>query len=96
MYFYLSEKFRGQPIVVTKDAIDKDFSILVFTSFANADAALEFLNKVKKAAPEEVSWLPAAKYSFIIISDDNLHLLQTNKKLQDYKDLLNKQYPGKF
>jgi tetratricopeptide (TPR) repeat protein len=93
---YVSEKFRGQPIVVTKDAIDKDNSILIFASFENADAAMQFLNKVKKAAPEEVSWLPAAKYSFLIISDDNLRVLRTNKNLQQYKELLNKQYPGKF
>ena len=37
-----------------------------------------------------------SKYSFLIISDDNLQLLQLNKNLKEYKDLLNKQYPGKF
>ena len=93
---YVAESFRGQTIGVTKDAISKDVSILIFTSFANADAALQFLNKIKKAAPEEVSWLPTSKYSFLIISDENLRLLQLNKHLQEYKDLLNKQYPGKF
>lgn len=93
---YIGEKFRGQKIVVTKDAIDKENTIIVFASFENADAAMQFLEKVKKAAPEEVSWLPAAKYSFMIISDDNLWMLQTNKNLQQYKELLNKQYPGKF
>jgi tetratricopeptide (TPR) repeat protein len=93
---YVAENFRDQPIAVTKDAIDKDISLVVFTSFANAEAALQFLNKVKKAAPDEVSWLPAAKYSFLIISDDNLQLLRNNKNLKEYKGLLIKQYPGKF
>ena len=93
---YIAENFSDQPIIVNKDAIDKDNALLIFTSFENADAALQFLNKVKKAAPEEVSWLPAAKYSFLIISDENLLLLRNNKNLKDYKGLLNKQYPGKF
>ncbi len=93
---FVAENLRGQAIAVTKTAVDKDISLLVFSTFENADAALLFLNKVKKAAPDEVSWLPASKYSFLIISDDNLQLLQLNKNLKEYKDLLNKQYPGKF
>ena len=93
---YVTENFKNQPIAITKNAIDKDIALLVFSSFANADEALQFLNKLKKAAPDEVSWLPAAKYSFLIISDDNLQLLQSNKNLKAYKALLNKQFPGKF
>ncbi len=93
---FVGENLRGQTITVTKTAVDKDISLLVFSSFENADAALQFLNKLRKVAPDEVSWLPAAKYSFLIISDDNLQLLQLNKNLREYKDLLNKQYPGKF
>jgi len=93
---FVAENFRNQAITVTKTAVDKDVSLVVFTSFANAEAAMQFLYKVKKAAPDEVSWLPAAKYSFLIISDINLELLQNNKHLKEYKDLLNKQFPGKF
>lgn len=93
---YVSENFRNQGVAVTKTAVDKDISLLVFASFANAEAALQFLSKVKKAAPDEVSWLPAAKYSFLIISDENLQLLQINKNLKEYKGLLNKQFPDKF
>ena len=93
---FVTENLAGQPITIIKSAIDKDIALLVFSSFANADEALQFLIKIKKAAPDEVSWLPAAKYSFLIISNDNLQLLQSNKNLKGYKDLLNKQYPGKF
>ena len=93
---YLAENFKTQKIVITRNILDKDVALLVFTSFANADEAVQFYDKIKKAAPDEVSWLPAAKYSFIIISDENLQLLQTNKNLKGYKELINKQYPGKF
>ncbi|MEP7142584.1 MAG: hypothetical protein ABI707_06930 [Ferruginibacter sp.] len=93
---YLGESFRGEPITLTRDAIDKDRALLIFAPFGDAAAAYSFLVKVKKAAPEEVSWLPANKYSFYLISDENLQLLKTNKDIAAYIGLLNKVYPGKF
>ncbi|MEO6723521.1 MAG: tetratricopeptide repeat protein [Ferruginibacter sp.] len=93
---YLDESFRGQGITLIKDGIDKDRALLVFSSFLNATAAYEFLQKVKKAAPDEVSWLPANKYSFLLISEENLQLLKTNKDIPGYIGALNKAYPGKF
>jgi hypothetical protein len=55
-----------------------------------------YFDKIKKAAPSEVSWLQANKYSFIVISANNLQLLKTNKDMNSYKTLLNNLYPGKF
>ena len=93
---YLGESFRGEPIVLTRDAIDKDLALLVFSSFKDAPSALQFLQKVRKAAPDEVSWLPAGKYSFYLINDENLQLLKANKDIEGYKGLLKKVYPGIF
>jgi tetratricopeptide (TPR) repeat protein len=93
---YNSEKFYNQKISVTKDTLDKDRTLLVFTEFETADLAIKYMDKLKKDAPSEISWLPAAKYSFYIISGSNLDLLKENKNLQNYIDLLNKKYPGKF
>ena len=53
-------------------------------------------SNIKKAAPTEVSWLQANKYSFLVISEKNLQLLKTNKDIDTYKVLLKNQYPGKF
>ena len=93
---YVSDNYRASGLTVNKDVIDKDYSLLVFTSFANAEEALLFFNKIKKAAPEEVSWLPANKYAFYIIDDNNLERLKNTKDLTGYKNLLNRQYPGFF
>ena len=76
--------------------MDADRTLLIFSEFISADEAIEYLDKIKKDAPSEVSWLPAQKYSFYIISAPNLELLKENKNLQSYIDLLNKKYPGKF
>ena len=55
-----------------------------------------YRDRIKKDAASEISWLPADKYSFIIMSNTNLQLLKENKKLKDYLNLLNEKYPGKF
>lgn len=93
---YNREKFRLLNVEVTKDTLDKERTLLIFTQFENADAAISFMDKIRKDAPSEVSWLPADKYSFYIISSTNLELLKENKNLNSYLELLNKKYPGKF
>ena len=93
---YNKENFYSLNLEVAKDTLDKDRTLLVFSQFETADDAIKYMDKVKKDAPGEVSWLPANKYSFYIISEANLELLKQNKNLQNYIDLLNKKYPGKF
>jgi tetratricopeptide (TPR) repeat protein len=93
---YSRESYNAEPLQVNKDTLDKDRNLLVFVQFATADAALQYCEKLRRAAPSEISWLPAAKYSFIIISDDNLQRLKGNKDIVNYRKLLNIQYPGKF
>lgn len=83
-------------VAITRDTIDATRSLLLFQSFATATDALKYFDKIKKAAATEVSWLQPAKYSFIIISDDNLQLLKTNKDIISYKQLLNNNFGNKF
>lgn len=93
---YNKEKFYSQNIEITKDTLDKDRTVLIFTQFETADAAIKYMDQLKRNAPAEISWLPAEKYSFYIISNTNLDLLKENKNLKSYIELLNKKYPGKF
>jgi tetratricopeptide (TPR) repeat protein len=93
---YNKENYYGQPIDIAKDVIDAEHSILVISSFADAAAAIEYYEKIKRSASREVSWLPANKYSFVIITNENLLALKANKDITGYRALLNKQYPGKF
>ena len=64
--------------------------------FADAASALLYYDKIKRNAAAEISWLPANKYSFLIITEENLQLLKTNKNLAGYKALLNTQFPNRF
>ena len=93
---YNRENYYGQTININKDQLDNDRSLLVITSFPDAAAAMAYYKKIKKDAASEISWLPTTKYSFIIITEDNLQLLKTNKNLAGYKTLLNTQFPNGF
>jgi len=58
----------------------------VISSFENAAAAVEYMHKAQSMAPREIiPWLPANKYSFLIISGPNLELLLNNKDMPAYK-----------
>ena len=93
---YNRENFYSLNLQVVKDTLDEERTLLVISPFGNAEEAIKYCDKIKRDAAAEVSWLPAEKYSFYIISDTNLELLKENKKLPDYLDLLNKKYPAKF
>jgi tetratricopeptide (TPR) repeat protein len=93
---YNSENYYGQQITVVKDDLDADRSLLLISTFADDNAAMSYFTKIKRSAGREMSWLPAAKYSFVIITKSNLQVLKENKDLAGYKSLLNNLYPGNF
>jgi hypothetical protein len=93
---YATDNFRVLSLNTTKEVLNKDISMVIFSSFPTADNALQFLIKARKAAPEEISWLPANKYSFILIDEDNLTRMKNTSDIIGYKTLLQKQFPGLF
>ena len=93
---YAKQKLSAQPVEVSKEVLDAERTFLVFKSFATADDALNNAITIKKDAAAEVSWLPANKYSFIIISEANLDLLKQNKDMDNYRALMNNTWPGRL
>jgi len=93
---YVRSNFPNQQIALTKDAIDKDNIIFLFSDFNNIQTSYEFLLKIKKVTFEELSWLPINKYSFYLISEGNLVVLKTNKDIAEYVSWLKKNYPFKL
>ena len=83
-------------VAINKDMLDMDKSLLLFSTFENSTEALVYFDRIKKAAPKEISWLQPAKYSFIIISDNNLQLLKSNKDLSSYRQLINANFGNRF
>lgn len=93
---YNREMFYSAGLTLNREALDADNALLVTGKFDDAAAALSYYDKIKKAAPREVSWLPANKYYFLIISEANLAKLRENKDLNAYRTLLNKHYENRF
>jgi hypothetical protein len=93
---YNKGSYLTQNLVINRDELEAGKTLLLISNFEDAQTAIAYYDKIKKAAPREVSWLPANKYSFFIISENNLQFLKTSKDLEGYKRLLNASLGNKF
>ena len=94
---YNSEKYFNKTFELSTLNLTDDIKLVLIKPFDNAQAAIDYIHDVKpKAASEIIPWLKADKYSFSIISDQNLELLKTNPDLTAYKLFLDQNLPGVF
>ena len=83
---YNQQNYSGKSIEITNQLLNDDIKLVVMSGFDNAGVALGYMQDVQKVAAKQiVPWLPAGKYSFIIISGDNLEVLKNNQDLEGYK-----------
>jgi len=86
---YNRENYYNKTFDIVNVALNDSIKLVVINSFDSAGSAMEYMQKAQKMAPREIiPWLPATKYSFIIISDQNLGILQENKDIIGYKKFL--------
>jgi hypothetical protein len=91
------EKYYQKTIEITNVPLTDDIKLVVMNNFENANAAIEYVERVRKAAASEiVPWMPPGKYSFYIISPQNLEVLKASKDVNVYKTELGVAFPGKF
>lgn len=94
---YNQTKFYNKKIDILNQPLNDSIKLVVMSGFTNSAEALDYLEKTKPiAAAQIVPWLPAEKYSFLMISAENLDVLKTLQSLKEYRLFLNKYYPGKF
>lgn len=94
---YNQANFSQQKIQLFPFPIDQQYNFMLAGPFANAGAAVTYMDKVRPlTASRIIPWLEAGKYSFSIISNPNLTLLQENKEVQGYKQFLKEIFPDKF
>jgi tetratricopeptide (TPR) repeat protein len=94
---YNRENYYGKHFAINTVILSDSVKIVLINGFENANAALAYMEKAGKMAGREIlPWLPANKYSFIIIDDQNLAILQSNKDVQAYRKFLSVYFPGKF
>ncbi len=94
---YNREKFYNQRIEITSVPIDERYQLILEGPFADAPAALDYIDKVRPVTKSRIlPWLTAEKYNFLIISNTNLDLLKAGKNMDAYKQLIDQALPGKF
>ena len=94
---YNREKYYNVPLDITVIPLNADVKMVVIGTFANIQDAVDYVQKAKPGAPTEiVPWLKADKYSFSLISQSNLQLLQENHDLAGYQKFLDQNLPVKF
>ena len=94
---YNRENYYGKNYDINLQSISDTTKMMIIRGFENSGAALTYLDKAGNAAGREIiPWLPANKYYFIIIDDQNLETLKTLKDMQQYKKFLSVYSPGKF
>lgn len=94
---YNSEKYYNKTFELSTVPLDADNKVVLIKPFDNAQAAIDYINQARpKAASEIIPWLKAGKYSFSIITDQNLEVLKSNPNLTAYKLFLDQNLPGKF
>lgn len=94
---YNKESYYNQPLQIVNTLLDDSSRLILIRGFDKAATALDYMDKAKKLAPSEIlPWLPASKYSFYIITDQNLQTLVSNKDMVNYKKFLSVYFPGKF
>jgi hypothetical protein len=94
---YNREAYYNKQIAAELTDYDADNKLLLMSPFKNANEAIEYISRAKpKTATEIIPWLRGGKYEFIIISENNLRIVNTNKNLTDYKTFINAKFPGKF
>jgi hypothetical protein len=77
--------------------IDNDNRLLLISPFKNAAEAVAYVDQTRpKTSNEIIPWLKGGKYSYSIITEQNLEILKNSKDLDKYKQFLDKNVPGKF
>ncbi len=95
---YNKQKFYNLPqLTITGVKLDDQYNLVLIGPFTDALGAMDYIDKVKpETAGKILPWLTADKFSYLMISEANLNLLNENKDLEGYRKLIEKALPGKF
>ena len=94
---YNKERYYNLPLESKLVSINDDIKIVLISNFSNAQGAIEYIQKTKPIAGSEiVPWLKGGKFSFSLISDENLQVVTETKDFNAYEKFLEQNLPVKF
>jgi len=90
------EKYYSTPLDVTNVNLDENRKMVTISSFTNVVDAQDYMEKIKAGASSELfPWMPKDKFSFFVITAENLELLKNKKNLEEYLKLYKQSYSSK-
>ncbi|MEI9912981.1 MAG: hypothetical protein WDO71_27070 [Bacteroidota bacterium] len=94
---YNRDTYYNKQMTAELIEMDADNRLLLISPFKNAQEAIDYVDKTRPVtASQIVPWLKGGKYSFSIVTDQNLRILRSSKDLEKYRLFLDKNVPGKF
>ncbi len=94
---YNREKFSDKPLDAILTTYDDANKLILIGNFASAQEAVDYVRKTMPLSPKEiVPWLKSDKYSFTILSKENLQAFIQEKNLGQYQKFLEQNIPVKF
>lgn len=93
------KNFNGQSFEASKLKLKENLWLVTLrsASITNAESAVNYISYIKPLAQKNIiSWLEPSKYQFILLSENNLNLLQQDPNLSLYQKVLRETFPGKF
>lgn len=94
---YNQINFYSQKLNITPVKLDDRYNLVLVGPFEDAVAAVNYVDKTKPQTTGRIlPWLTPDKYSYGIMSQSNLDIMQETKDVDSYKKLLEKVLPGKF
>lgn len=94
---YNKERYYNLPLTNELVPLDAENKLLLIGNFSNILQATEYVQKVMPLAPKEIiPWLKADKYSFTLISGNNLEVLKNKPDISIYRTFLEQNSGLKF
>lgn len=82
---YNQVNFYNRKIDISSEVVNDSLKLVIMRGFENAAVALEYIKKVQPVASTQIiPWMPAGKYSMILISEHNIEVLKNNQDIQGY------------
>ena len=94
---YNKERYYNLPLVANLVNINDDVKVVLIGNFSSAQGAIDYIQKTKPiAASEIIPWLKGGKFSFSLISEENLRVITETKDFDAYQKFLEQNLPIKF
>ena len=94
---YNRANYYNRTLTLTVTPITPDHKLMIVGEFPTIQSAVDYVQKAKPIAGSQIiPWLAKDKYTFTIISENNLPVLQQNGDVEGYRRFLDQNLPVKL